>query len=104
MLEIKSSESGEQLVTKGAEKSPEGYQRYAIQLNPALAAGETTSLEVLVILSHQHQPLPKHIRQGQRQLMQIHDNHFLLSPYPSVKQVQFACCAFATLRAHPIVL
>ena len=87
ILEAKSSESGEQLITKAAETSPEGYQRYGIQLTPALAAGETTSLEVLVILSHQHQPLPKRIHQGQKQFMQIHDNHFLLSPYPSVKQV-----------------
>ena len=93
VFEVTSSGSGERLTTKAAQTSPMGYQRYAIQL-PALTVGETISLEVLVILSHQHQPHPQSIRQGQKQLMKIRDNHFLLSPYPTVKQVQSFCvCA-----------
>ncbi|KAL8051764.1 hypothetical protein ABFX02_06G170000 [Erythranthe guttata] len=61
--------------------SPNETKYYAISLVKPLAKGETTTLEILYILTHSLEPFPVEISQSESQLVYYHDSAVILSPY-----------------------
>ncbi|KAL6578076.1 Dolichyl-diphosphooligosaccharide--protein glycosyltransferase subunit 1B [Orobanche minor] len=61
--------------------APNGTKYYAISLIKPLAKGETTTLEILYILTHSLEPFPAEISQSEPQLVYYHDSAIMLSPY-----------------------
>ncbi|KAK4403889.1 Dolichyl-diphosphooligosaccharide--protein glycosyltransferase subunitB [Sesamum angolense] len=61
--------------------SPNGTKYYAISLLKPLLKGETTTLELVYILTHSLEPFPVEISQADSQLVYYHDSAIILSPY-----------------------
>ncbi|KAI3470475.1 hypothetical protein Pfo_027138 [Paulownia fortunei] len=61
--------------------APNGAKYYAISLINPLVKGETTTLEILYILTHSLEPFPVEISQSESQLVYYHDSAIILSPY-----------------------
>ncbi|KAG8390614.1 hypothetical protein BUALT_Bualt01G0101800 [Buddleja alternifolia] len=62
-------------------EAPNGTKFYAISLLNPLAKGESTTLEILYILSHSLEPFPVEISQSESQFVYYHDSAVVLSPY-----------------------
>ncbi|CAA0806365.1 Dolichyl-diphosphooligosaccharide--protein glycosyltransferase subunit 1B [Striga hermonthica] len=65
--------------------SPNGTKYYAISLLNSLPKGETTTLEILYVLTHSLDPFPVEISQSESQLVYYRDSAIILSPY-NIKQ------------------
>ncbi|XP_027365735.1 dolichyl-diphosphooligosaccharide--protein glycosyltransferase subunit 1B [Abrus precatorius] len=68
---------------------PNGTKFFSITLLTPLRKGETTTLEVLYILTHSLEPFPVEISQSESQLVYFHDSAILLSPYHVKQQTTF---------------
>lgn len=66
--------------------APNGTKYYAISLPKPLVKGETTTLEILYILTHSLEPFPVEITQSDPQLVYFHDSAIILSPYHIIQQ------------------
>ncbi|GLT70142.1 hypothetical protein SLA2020_422390 [Shorea laevis] len=64
---------------------PNGTKYFTISLANPLNSGETTTLEVLYLLTHSLEPFPAEISQSESQLVFYKDGAMILSPY-HVKQ------------------
>ncbi|OQR79889.1 dolichyl-diphosphooligosaccharide--protein glycosyltransferase subunit 1 isoform 1 [Tropilaelaps mercedesae] len=60
---------------------------YTITLPTALSPGKTVKLDVVTVLTHQLQPYPAQLEQGEKQLVIYRGNHYQLSPYISARQI-----------------
>ncbi|KAL0340729.1 UNVERIFIED_CONTAM: Dolichyl-diphosphooligosaccharide--protein glycosyltransferase subunitB [Sesamum radiatum] len=74
--------------------SPNGTKYYAVSLLKPLLKGETTTLELVYILTHSLEPFPVEISQADSQLVYYHDSAIILSPYHIKQQ--------ATVVRHPV--
>lgn len=61
--------------------APNGAKYYTISLIKPLVKGETTTLEILYVLTHSLEPFPVEISQSESQLVYFHDSAIILSPY-----------------------
>ncbi|KRH34862.1 hypothetical protein GLYMA_10G210300v4 [Glycine max] len=68
---------------------PNGTKFFSITLLTPLSKGETTTLEVLYILTHSLEPFPVEISQSESQLVYFRDSAILLSPYHVKQQTTF---------------
>ncbi|KAK7279643.1 hypothetical protein RJT34_24699 [Clitoria ternatea] len=68
---------------------PNGTKFFSITLLTPLSKGETTTLEVLYILTHSLEPFPAEISQSESQLVYFRDSAILLSPYHVKQQTTF---------------
>lgn len=59
---------------------------YKISLPTALSPGKSVKLDVLTVLTHQLQPFPAQVQQGDKQLVIYRGNHYQLSPYTTARQ------------------
>lgn len=71
------------LEAKPTEKpeAPNGTKYYSVSLRNPLAKGETTTLEILYILTQSLEPFPAEIAQSDSQLVYYRDSAIILSPY-----------------------
>jgi oligosaccharyltransferase complex subunit alpha (ribophorin I) len=69
--------------------APNGAKFFAISLINPLVHGETTTLEVLYMLTHSLEPFPAEISQSESQLVYYRDSAIVLSPYHVKKQTTF---------------
>ncbi|CAN6191088.1 unnamed protein product [Urochloa humidicola] len=71
--------------------TPNGVRFYSALLSTHLKPGESTTLEVLYVLTHVLDPYPARIvsQSEPRQLVYYHDSAVLLSPYHVVEQVTY---------------
>ncbi|KAL8533124.1 hypothetical protein ACS0TY_009392 [Phlomoides rotata] len=76
------------LETKPTEQpgAPNGSKYYAISLINPLGKGETTTLEILYVLTHSLDPFPVEITQSDSQLVFFRDSAIILSPYHILQQ------------------
>ena len=83
--------------TKGARASlpieaskPEGMapslEFYSITLPNGIAKGETLTLDILAVFTHNLKPFPEKVTQGDFQLVLFQDSAYYLSPYPVESQ------------------
>ncbi|CAJ1976751.1 unnamed protein product [Sphenostylis stenocarpa] len=68
---------------------PNGTKFFSIALLSPLSKGETTTLEVLYILTRSLEPFPVEISQSESQLVYFRDSAILLSPYHVKQQTTF---------------
>ncbi|MED6136973.1 Dolichyl-diphosphooligosaccharide--protein glycosyltransferase subunit 1B [Stylosanthes scabra] len=68
---------------------PNGTKFFTVTLLTPLNKGETTTLEVLYILTHSLEPFPVEISQSESQLVYYRDSAILLSPYHVKQQTTF---------------
>ena len=66
-----------------------GARLYSVLLGAPLKPGETTTLEVLYVLTHTLEPFPAEISQSESQLVYFRDSAVLLSPYHVLEQVTY---------------
>lgn len=66
--------------------APNGAKYYSVSLLKPLAKGETTTLEILYILTQSLEPFPVEISQSDPQLVYYHDSAIILSPYHIMHQ------------------
>ncbi|RLM84856.1 hypothetical protein C2845_PM04G29580 [Panicum miliaceum] len=66
-----------------------GARLYSVLLGTPLKPGETTTLEVLYVLTHTLEPFPAEISQSESQLVYFRDSAVLLSPYHVLEQVTY---------------
>ena len=66
-----------------------GARLYSILLGAPLKPGETTTLEVLYVLTHTLEPFPAEISQSESELVYFRDSAVLLSPYHVLEQVTY---------------
>ncbi|KAF7820140.1 dolichyl-diphosphooligosaccharide--protein glycosyltransferase subunit 1B [Senna tora] len=69
--------------------APNGTKYFTIILINPLSKGETTTLEVLYILTRSLEPFPVEISQSESQLVYFRDSAILLSPYHVKQQTTF---------------
>ncbi|KAF6167851.1 hypothetical protein GIB67_027629 [Kingdonia uniflora] len=69
--------------------APNETKFYAISLLKPLNPGETTTLEVLYVLTHSLEPFPAEIKQSESQLVYYRDSAIILSPYPVKEQTTY---------------
>lgn len=68
-----------------------------------LSKGETTTLEVLYILTHSLEPFPVEISQSESQLVYFRDSAILLSPYHVKQQTTFIKTPTARVESFTVV-
>jgi len=66
-----------------------GSRLYSVLLGAPLKPGETTTLEVLYVLTHTLEPFPAEISQSESELVYFRDSAVLLSPYHVLEQVTY---------------
>ncbi|WOL12949.1 hypothetical protein Cni_G21718 [Canna indica] len=66
--------------------APNGAQLHAVQLRSPLQSGETTTVEVLYVLTHCLEPFPAEISQSESQFVYYRDSATILSPYQIKEQ------------------
>jgi len=59
---------------------------FRVELDPALAAGKTSTFEVEAVFSHVLQPYPSEIQQAEKQLVVYEGNLYFYSPYSTTSQ------------------
>jgi len=59
---------------------------FRVELDPALAAGKTSTIEVEAVFSHVLQPYPSEIQQAEKQLVVYEGNLYFYSPYSTTSQ------------------
>ncbi|KAM7264336.1 hypothetical protein ACFE04_002019 [Oxalis oulophora] len=69
--------------------APNGAKVFEISLINPLASSETTTLEILYLLTHSLEPFPAEISQSESQLVYYRDSAILLSPYHVKQQTTF---------------
>lgn len=69
--------------------APNGTKYFSITLPNPLNKGETTTLEVLYILTRSQEPFPAEISQSESQLVYYRDSAEVLSPYYIKQQTTF---------------
>ncbi|MBA0808913.1 hypothetical protein Gohar_024613, partial [Gossypium harknessii] len=95
----------EALVTKGKRKkttlvrldvkptelpdAPNDAKYFTIYLANPLKSGESTTIEVLYLLTHSQEPFPAEIAQSESQLVYYRDSALILSPYHIKQQTTF---------------
>ncbi|TYH73461.1 hypothetical protein ES332_D05G331000v1 [Gossypium tomentosum] len=95
----------EALVTKGKRKkttlvrldvkptelpdAPNDAKYFTIYLANPLKSGESTTIEVLYLLTHSQEPFPAEIAQSESQLVYYRDSALILSPYHIKQQATF---------------
>ncbi|GKU91699.1 hypothetical protein SLEP1_g5532 [Rubroshorea leprosula] len=68
---------------------PNGTKYFTISLANPLNSGETTTVEVLYLLTHSLEPFPAEISQSESQLVFYKDGAMILSPYHIKQQTTF---------------
>ncbi|GLT88855.1 hypothetical protein SLE2022_068640 [Rubroshorea leprosula] len=68
---------------------PNGTKYFTISLANPLNSGETTTVEVLCLLTHSLEPFPAEISQSESQLVFYKDGAMILSPYHIKQQTTF---------------
>ena len=66
---------------------------------PPIAAGNSLSVVIEVVLAHALQPFPKEISQNERQLIQFIGSAYLPSPYPSRTQSTLVTLPSSTIES-----
>lgn len=69
--------------------APNETKYFSISLPNPLGTGESTTLEVLYILTHSLEPFPAEISQSESQLVYYRDSAIILSPYHIKQQTTF---------------
>lgn len=68
---------------------PNGTKYFTISLANPLNSGQTTTVEVLYLLTHSLEPFPAEISQSESQLVFYKDGAIILSPYHIKQQTTF---------------
>lgn len=82
---------------------PNGSKFFPVTLLTPLSKGETTTLEVLYILTHSLEPFPVEISQSESQLVYFRDSAILLSPYHVKQQTTFIKTPTARVESFTVV-
>ncbi|CAL1374267.1 unnamed protein product [Linum trigynum] len=69
--------------------APKGAKCFRIALLNPLSPGETSTIEVLYMLTHSMEPFPAEISQSEPQLVYYRDSAYILSPYRIKQQTTF---------------
>jgi oligosaccharyltransferase complex subunit alpha (ribophorin I) len=87
----------------GPPDGPNGSKFFSVTLLNPLGKGETTTLEVLYILTNSLEPFPVEISQSESQLVYFRDSAILLSPYHVKQQTTFIKTPSARVESFTVV-
>jgi oligosaccharyltransferase complex subunit alpha (ribophorin I) len=87
----------------GPPDGPNGSKFFSVTLLTPLGKGETTTLEVLYILTNSLEPFPVEISQSESQLVYFRDSAILLSPYHVKQQTTFIKTPSARVESFTVV-
>eukprot|EP00268_Persea_americana_P012576 TRINITY_DN1534_c0_g1_i1.p1 TRINITY_DN1534_c0_g1~~TRINITY_DN1534_c0_g1_i1.p1 ORF type:complete len:495 (-),score=85.33 TRINITY_DN1534_c0_g1_i1:355-1770(-) len=83
--------------------TPNGAFLYSISLLKPLKTGDTTTLEVLLVLTHSLEPFPKEIGQSESQLVYYRDSALILSPYHIREQTTYLKTPNTKVESYTVV-
>ncbi|GAB2286847.1 Dolichyl-diphosphooligosaccharide--protein glycosyltransferase subunit 1B [Dionaea muscipula] len=82
---------------------PNGTKYFAIDLLKPLGSGESSTVEILYILTHLLEPFPAEISQSEHQLVYFRDSAVILSPYHINQQTTFLKLPSREVESYTII-
>lgn len=80
--------------------APDGSSSFSITLSKPLDMGQTSTLEVLLILANCLEPFPAEISQSDPQLVLYHDSAYILSSHKVREQITYIRTPTSKVESH----